>query len=186
MNNLNQLPIPSFKRLTKLRYDCLNFSISKDETRRPLFNTINHNERLLALCSTNGYCATILKSQYDTELKDISINVKTYQKNLSNFPRIELFNLSDKKDLNSITVNFHKHLYTKNTKMPTRLYLSHEKGLSFEPSSDDILCLNAELIKPLIGHQFEVRYTSALKPIYVLLNKSSEADYMVIMPMKKD
>ena len=164
-------------------YECLDYSICKDETRGMLFETIQHNSKIEALVSCDGCTATFLKFGYDKELADKSINVKTYKTNKREFPNVSVFDINNAKIKHTLKIEFKKEHYIKSKKANvTKLHINNDNSLSFDVSEKRLASINAEYIKPLIGHTLNVHILGELAPIYIELY--TKENYYVIMPIR--
>lgn len=149
----------------KLVKTLLDFSISKDETRRQLTG-FYHDETLSSVVTVNGHIATICPRLYNPKLKNIIIS-KNYDIIDGNYPKISSIipqKITDKYvvEFKAIDVSFKKN------DLKTKAYF-YENGLdelnrkiisiTYEKPESFLFILNPYYLSKFpAGHQFIIRY----------------------------
>jgi len=173
----------------KLVKNLLDFSISKDETRRQL-NGFYHDETLSSLVAVNGHIATICPSLYNPKLKNVIIS-KNYEIIDRDYPKISSIipqKITDKYvlEFKAIDVNFKKN------DLKTKAYF-YENGLdglnrkiisiTYEKPERFLFILNPYyLSKFTAGHQFIIRYVGDKSPVIFELGEQFD-DIFLVMPL---
>jgi len=163
---------------------CLMFAISKDET-RPFLNGVIHYSQLKALVATNGVVATILKSRYREEIKDVIISPE-FDVIEREYPKIEaVIPIKDKCKV--LKFKLEKYHYRKD-KRPIKLYFLTDNRIQFElPKDEDLLfVLDANNLKTIAdGSEYFVMYKDRNCPIAFNLSPADTFDDMfVICPLR--
>ncbi|MCH7928766.1 MAG: hypothetical protein IID03_12435 [Candidatus Dadabacteria bacterium] len=170
------------KNLETLKTKLLNDSISKDET-RPFLQGFNHNAKLKALVSSNGFTACILRSRYESKLSGLVIDPKTHTIINLEYPNIARV-VPDWKKLKTTTIKIEKRHFVK-TKIPTKIYFSDiNNALTFDKPERYAFCLNAAFLKNLVDTDVAIAYGGEVSPILVALHEDNfDADIFMIMPL---
>ena len=169
---------------------CLAHSVSKDQTRPYLMGYI-HYERLNALITCDGHKATIARSFYCDNLKNVIIDPNTMQAIDREYPRIESV-IPSSKDFQLLTYKIEAHHYQKGKGKDVKKAYFCDNGevILFEvPAGKKVLfALNAEFLKPLAdGSEYHVKYfNDPLKPVLFDIG-GTDAGFIntyLVMPIK--
>lgn len=177
-----------YDQILKYQLACLNASVSKDETRRNICGLVHHNSELKKLVSTDGHVMTLLGSMYDERLKGLSIDVKEFRVIDREFPRVNMFDISESLDkFESVEVTFSKQ-YGVKSKSLVRVFIKHDGTLTFDQPSDYVCAVDSKFLIPLKDGTFKCYFKkgedSKLSAFYVCLNPSKSIDWYVVMPVK--
>ena len=178
----------------KLVKALLDFSISKDETRRQLTG-FYHDETLSSVVAVNGHIATISPRLYNPKLKNVIIS-KNYDIIEGNYPKMSSIipqKIIDKYvlELKAIDVNFKKNDLKKND-LKTKAYF-YENGvdelnrkiisITYEKPESFLFILNPYYLSKFpAGHQFIIRYFGEKLPVIFELGTPFD-DIFLVMPL---
>lgn len=177
----------SISRLMAQQFECLHFSVSKDETRRMLMGII-HYEPLEALVSTNGQIATVLKSHYEPSLKGMILD-KNFQVIKREYPRIETAIPSLEKSKLERYIIQKEHYQNKNCDENKFLCFYANGETRYTLEKDCLFKLSRHYLKPLAdGEKYAVRYFDSRSPVLFGLDDPMGTDsfrnFMLIMPVR--
>ena len=172
-------------KLEKQLYKNLNHSISKDETRRYLQGVV-HDSRIESLCSTNGHSATILKSLYNEELKDIILD-KNYQ--IIGREPVKIHSIIPDHTKLKKTEFLLESKYWKSSKTAINIYFDVNEdigSISYTESDNTAFCIDARLLKYVLDDKkYLIAYQGKMRPILInLYTESNFTDVLLVMPLK--